>query len=81
MLGSITSNFRAISLEINEADVVLHFVLERERSEDREEIEDIVFEFEALQMTGIAVEVDVSVDTRPVAELALPGRMIYLRKE
>jgi hypothetical protein len=81
MLGSITNNFRAVFLECTDSDVALHFILEQEHSEDREEIEDIVFEFEALQQSGIDVEVDIAVDARPMPEIAPPGRMVFLRKE
>ncbi len=81
MLGGITPNFRAVFLKCNPDGVDLNFLLQHESEEDREEIEDIVFEFEALQLSGIDVEVIVSVDTRPLDELRLSGRMIYARRE
>jgi len=80
MLGSITPNFRAISLVATESSVALHFLLEQDRPNDRDEIEDIVFEFEALQLSNIAVKVQVGASDQPIADLALPGRRIYLEK-
>ncbi|KIG16804.1 hypothetical protein DB30_04148 [Enhygromyxa salina] len=58
----------------------LRFVIERDSSDDREEIEDITFEFEALQVQGIDLDVDVIVDDGPIAEIGLPGRVVFGRK-
>jgi hypothetical protein len=81
MLGAITPNFRAVWLVCNPIGVRLHFLLEHESSEDREEIDDILFEFVALQSSGIDAEVLVNVDMRPWVEMELTGRMVYMRKE
>jgi hypothetical protein len=81
MLGSITPNFRVVSLECNPNAVRLYFLLEHESSEDREEIDEIIFEFEALQSSRIDVELVVCVDTRALDELEILGRMVYARKE
>src|SRR5689334_14328291 len=81
MLGSITPNFRYVFLKCTPAGVLLHFLLEHENSEDRKEIDEIVFEFEALQLQFIEVEVVVSVDTRALDALNIPDRTVYGRKE
>jgi hypothetical protein len=81
MLGSISRNVRAVSLLSDEASVTLHFVLEQDRLEDREEIADMVFEFEALQSSNIDVDVVISVNPGPMTRLDTPGRLVYLRKE
>lgn len=56
-------------------------VLERDDPDDREEVDDIAFEFEALQTQGIELDVNVIVDARPLHELDLPGRVVFSRKE
>jgi hypothetical protein len=82
LLGSIGSNFRYISLICcEEKKVTLFFIIENDRLEDREEIEDIMFEFEALQDSFINDEVIIKVDSRPLREIDLVGRRVYVRKE
>lgn len=82
MVGGVTANLRRVTLEVPRPGAVhLRFVLERDDPDDREEIEDIVFEYEALQRTGIELDVDVIIDGRPVAELGLPGRVVFGRRE
>jgi hypothetical protein len=82
LLGSIGSNFRYISLICSEEKkVTLFFIIENDRLEDREEIEDIMFEFEALQDSFINDEVIIKVDSRPLREIDLVGRRVYVRKE
>jgi len=44
LFGAISANFRAVSITV-ENEIILHFVLEKDNEEDREEIEDIEFEF------------------------------------
>jgi hypothetical protein len=81
MLGRITPDFRAISLVCKDGAVVLHFILEQDRAESRDEVEDIVFEFEALQQSNIAVTVTLSVKSGQLEEVDAPGRVVYLRRE
>lgn len=82
MIGAITPNFRRVTLElISPGSVCLRFLFERDDPDDREELEDIAFEFEALQSHGIELDVKVIVDARPVHEINLPGRIVFGRKE
>ena len=81
MLGSITPSIRQVSVALSSVGVRLYFVLEGDSSSDREEIEDIVFEFEALQSSQVGVDVEVLVDMRPLHKLGLPGRLVYSRTE
>jgi len=82
MLGAVSANFRRVTLElIPPREVRLYFVLERDDPDDREEVDDIAFEFEALQIHGVDLYKKVIVDTRPIWELNLPGRPVYGRKE
>ena len=79
LIGAVTPNFRGVTLECLTEKVMLHFVIDYESEADREEIDDVVFEFEALQSTNVQVEVVVVVSQEPIVELA--GRRVYGRKE
>ena len=82
MLCNISWNFRAVWLnETGPRAFILIFLLENEDSEDREAIEDIAFEFEAQQDTGIDLEVQVQLSQRPLADFAGLGYLVYARWE
>jgi hypothetical protein len=82
MIGSVSTNIRRVTLAVPAPGAVcLIFVLERDAPEDREEIEDIAFEFEALQTRGIQLEVVILVDSGPITDIVLPGRVVFGRKE
>lgn len=81
MLGSISNNFRRVSVKVVEDGIRLEFVLQEESEEDREEISDIEFEFEALQETSIKVDIDVLVTTEDLGTLHRFGRAIFVRRE
>lgn len=57
------------------------FILERDEPDDREEIEDIAFEFEALQTKGVDLSIDIIVHSGPITEINFPGRVVFGRKE
>ena len=84
MLGSITPNFRAVSIELTPAAVNLYFLLERDSEADREEIEDIVFEYTALEVgfsdsREVIESVVVSAEEAPM--LPMRGFHVFRRKE
>lgn len=81
MIGDISPNIRAVSLECVARAVRLHFLLAQEQATDRESIDDIVFEFEALQERGIEVNLSVVVSSRQEASAELPGRRVFGRRE
>ncbi len=81
LLGAISPNMRAVALVTRDSRVTLRFLLAEDWEEDREEVEDIAFEFEALQPKPVAVQTEVLVDERPIAALGNLGRMVFLRKE
>ena len=81
MLGTISPNMRAVSVELTERGVRLHFLLAEEDEGDGEAIEDIVFEFEALMVQGAEVDVSVVVSSEPMATGTIPGRRIIGRRE
>ncbi|HEX8202628.1 MAG TPA: hypothetical protein VF590_19275 [Isosphaeraceae bacterium] len=81
LLGSVTTNLRAAAIDCTARGVTLVFVLEQDRAESRDEIADVVFEFEALQTAPVPVETVVLVDRRDLAALGLPSRLVFARKE
>lgn len=81
MVGSITPNIRRISLECVENCIKLYFLIAQENAADREEIEDILFEFEALQDSFVDVQVSAIVSSGIINSLELPGRLVFGRKE
>lgn len=56
-------------------------LLDHDSADDREEIDEIEFEFCALQSGPIRVKTIVLVSKTPIYELELPGRRVFLRKE
>jgi len=81
MLGSISENFRFVFIDSSDSFVRIKFILDKKNEEDVEEIEDIVFEFEALQDKSIDVDYEVIFDSRPLSEIGFSGRMVYSRRE
>ena len=82
MLGVISPNFRAVSLQIDAYGVVqLYFVLENENKNDRDEIDDLITEFEALT-GGVPVIAHIEIYSGEWAAGAgsLRGRPVYMRK-
>ena len=79
LFGAVTPNMVAITLQCVGSDVHLNFYLERETSVDREEIEDVIPEMEALQFAPVSVSANVVVveDIRRLG--ALPGRPVFRR--
>ncbi len=80
MLGAVSPNFRAVSIDCRN-DIVLRFVLLVEDAGDREEIGDIEFEFLALQSNMISVDTEILVSAEPMENISLPGRRVFLRRE
>ena len=81
MWGAISANILGVSIECDGEDVHLHFVLERDSAEDREEIEDIVSELEALQSGPVLIYAHVTVLAGPWLGVgSVVGRPVYVRK-
>lgn len=81
LLGAPSRNFRRVGLRIEEDRVGLQVVLERESSSDREEIEELVLAFEALQQGPISLHVAIEVHEGRLHELETYPRGVYLRRE
>jgi hypothetical protein len=83
LLGVISPNFRSVSFECNGENVQIYVILEHEDTEDREEIFDLVSEFEALKQKNIPVKVETIISDVPwkngVCEI--PGRPVYVRRK
>lgn len=81
MLGAISPNFRMVTLEKNTHGWQIQFHLEFEDSYDREEIQEIVEEFESLQVNSVKYEVGVVISTDTIQWPNLPTRVVYRRRE
>lgn len=81
MLGAISHNFRMVSIVSDGRVWTLNFVLDSESADDREEIEDIAAEFEALHDTGILLEVGVSICSDELPWPSAPSRVVFRRRE
>jgi hypothetical protein len=81
MWGAISANMLGVSIQCNENAVHLYFALENESVEDREEIDDIVAELEALQSNAVPIHSHVFVLAEPwQGASSLVGRPVYVRK-
>jgi len=80
MLGSVTPNWRAVFVQGDSRSISVTFVLATESLEDREQIADVTFEFEALQPDSDVV-ITVLVSGVPIDNFSDAGRMIFARKE
>lgn len=80
MLGAVSDNFRVVAISFDDG-IVLTFVLRQDDAEDRDEIAGVEFEFVALQDGPVDVTTRIVVTDRPIEELTLPGRMVFLRRQ
>jgi hypothetical protein len=80
LLGAVSANFRAVSICFHDS-IVIYFLLCEENVVDREEIEDIEFEFLAQQSQSINVSTEIEISNKPIDEIRLPGRLVFLRRE
>ena len=80
LLGAVSANFRAVSISWKDT-IVLSVLLDSDNSEDREEIDDIEYEFLAKQNRPVSVSTEILVSDRPIEEIHLPGRLVFLRRE
>lgn len=81
MIGAISANFRQVSLNQIDQQWQLEFVLDKDLNIDREEIEDIGAEFEALQEGNINYKVIIYVSSDDLVFPEFPGRVLFRRRE
>lgn len=79
-LGLISCDVSGISISITTDRIVWHFALKRETEEVREDIEDMLFEFDALLAGSVALESRVYVGDPDARWPGRGGRLIYLAK-
>ncbi len=81
MVGAVSSNIRRVGIQRDNEGVRVQFILEQDSKEDREEIEDILFEFEALQSGPVEVEARVLIHAGELQAVELYPRAVYCRRE
>lgn len=83
LAGAVSPNFRRVTLTVSDpATITIEFVLEVDDATDREEIDDVLFELEALQDTNSRViRAEVFVDAGPLGDLDAAARIVYARRE
>lgn len=83
LLGAVSPNFRMVTLEYDHGLWRFTFVLERDDPEDREEIKEVAYAFDALQETNINYKVEIEV-TDEVILMPKPSwakRVVFRRRE
>jgi ribosome maturation factor RimP len=81
MLGAISSNFRMVSIRNENGVWILRFYLEREDTDDIEEMDDIEFEFSALQDDDLEVRKEVIITDKDIDWPEHPTVVVYKRRE
>lgn len=89
LLGSVSPNFRMVSISFNSPVWKLQFVLEEENEVDREEIEDIIAEFEVFMMDinpemkagGKRFETETVISKEKNLRIEPATRKVYRRRE
>lgn len=84
--GAISPNFRMVAIAFTEPSWQLIFVLENDDAQDREEIEDVLGEFDALTWgvvaSPISYQTSVVVDTSALGVLdPAVWRVVFRRRE
>ncbi|MDZ5647948.1 hypothetical protein [Nitrospirillum sp. BR 11828] len=81
LLGSISSNFRMVTLRWKIDQWVIDFILEKENTEDFEEISEIMEDYDSLQEKYIKFMSIITVTDAPIRMPEFPERAIFRRKE
>lgn len=81
MLGMVSPNFRRVTLDHDGREWVIIFDLEREDAEDREEIEDFAYEWDALQSGPEPRSIRIVITSEDLMHPTSPTRVLYRRRE
>lgn len=81
LLGSISLNFRMVTLGRRGRSWSIEIVLEKESARDREEIEEIITDFDVQQCRDLEREVDVIINQNQISWPEPPTRVVYRRRE
>jgi hypothetical protein len=80
-LGLISEDMRGISVQVQPEKIVLHFALREQNVSVDADIEDMIFELDALREGAIRIEASIYVGAPDNAWPGREGRLIYLAKE
>jgi allantoicase len=75
MIGALSPNFRRISFRLTDKEIVILFQLYGDVEEDIDEIQDIIFELEAMLVGDL--EVQYSVQTGDLTDLEEGSRIVF----
>lgn len=81
LLGAVSPNFRMVTLGHDGHRWQIRFYLQEDRAEDREEIADILSEFDAFQSQGVEYGTEVQVTAVELPQPLATERMVYRRRE
>lgn len=81
LLGSISPNYRMITMDHDGREWVFSFVLDHEDAEDRAEIDDFATEWEALKDRPTPCKIVVLIEPGVLAWPSPPARVVYRRRE
>ena len=81
MIGSVSPNFRRVSLGLHDNRVFLQFVLAEESAEDREEIVEIEGYFDGQMDNSTETVTEVLVTTQDIPVNPLYSRIVFGRRE
>lgn len=81
LLGSISPNYRMVTMNHDGREWVFSFVLDHEDAEDREEIEDFPTEWEALKDRPTPCRIVVLIESGVLPWPSPPTRVVYRRRE
>lgn len=81
LVGAISCNFRMVALFREGEEWVIRFYLEAESDEDAEEIEDVIFQYDAYQDSTPRCRWETIVGQGKLPRVAEVGRIVFRRKE
>ena len=81
LVGAVSPNFRMVTLGHDGQRWHLRFFLEEDRFEDREEIEDILCQYEAMQDQGLSYDFEVRAGSNVLPSILAPERVVFRRRE
>ena len=87
LLGKVTENIRNVSIDFAPNVININVLLEKDLEKTREDVDDILFAFEANRLRDYTVDLlvkvtaNIVIDTREYYNINFPGRMVYSRKE
>ena len=71
LVGSVSSNLRRVGVEVQEGPRIrISFLFEQDVPDPRDDVEEVMFAFEAQQEGYVDVDVSVLVDSRPIEQIS-----------